>query len=98
LLFDGAGGGISAKGTRSAPNAIMPFDTLNRLLRIDNCVIMGGAAYTRKYAKSLKIKAGSDTLIANNPEFSWYDFVDYERSFLNERMPVVGLFYPTIDS
>jgi len=91
-------GGVSAKGTKTDPIATVPFDTLNRLLRIHNCVIMGGSATTRKYSNCFKIRIGSDTIISSNPEFSWYDYIDYERSGSNTRAPIFALFYPNNNS
>lgn len=66
-------------------------DTLNRLMRVWNCDIKSGAAYERKYP-NITMTVGKDTIKVIHPEFSWYDYNDYEIGGSDERrLPVLGI-------
>jgi len=66
---------------------LRPADTLNRMQRIRNAFIKGGARYTKK-AYGVWIKAGNDTVTVHDPNFSWYDHTDYEYQD-NFRHPII---------
>jgi len=66
-------------------------DTLNRLMRVWNCDIKSGAAYERKYP-NITMTVGSNIVKVSHPEFSWYDYNDYELGGTDERrLPVLGI-------
>jgi hypothetical protein len=70
---------------------IAPFnsaDTLKHLLRIKNSVLRGGATYSHK-ANGASIRIGSDTVIVHDPNFSFYDFTQYD--YTNFREPVIAI-------
>jgi hypothetical protein len=67
-----------------------------RIMRIHDAEIFAGARYVRHFATT-QVTAGSDVIkVLNAPEFSWYDFTEYEQIGTNFREPVVTL--TTVDT
>jgi hypothetical protein len=67
---------------------LIPADTLNRLQRVHNTLIRGGARYCYK-ATGVVINPGSNIVIVHDPSFSFYDHTDYLGALQNIRSPLI---------
>jgi hypothetical protein len=74
-----------------------PFDKQNHLQRVQYSNVKGGAKDIRK-ATGAEINLGSNILIMHNPEFSFYDFTNYDSRTSNIRQPFICIARPTYNS
>jgi hypothetical protein len=66
---------------------LIPSDTLNRLQRVYNSKIIGGARYCHK-ASGVTISIGSNIVVVHDPNFSFLNNTDYEFGG-NFRYPII---------
>jgi len=84
-------GNVTDNNFVAAP-AYRPVDTLNRIMRVVNCKILGGGRYSRKPTGWVEMNPGSNIItVRNNQEFSFHDLTEYEQFDQNYRQCVLAI-------